>query len=349
MNEKIFILESIPPSALYNFPQLKVIARGEQLKVQGPPEIIDRFEEKLECVVSLYEKRQHLTRESILSILNAAVQDTDYQKTDADNILVYGNNGALIKAKTKNQELLVKCYQEHDLVFAEGPAGTGKTYTAIALAVRAWKNKEVRRIILTRPAVEAGEQLGFLPGDMKEKLDPYLQPLYDALRDMIPAKRLESLMEEGIVQIAPLAYMRGRTLDHACVILDEAQNTSLSQLKMFLTRMGKDAKFIITGDTSQIDLVRKSDSGLSQCMDLLRDIKGIAFVRFDTGDIIRHPLVRKIVAAFSGLPASGSTASSPKTSTKASKAAASKATASESATKTSGSGTSPAPASQEIG
>jgi phosphate starvation-inducible protein PhoH and related proteins len=334
---------------IQNFPQLKIIARGEQLKVQGPPEIIERFQEKLECVVALYEKRQHLSPESILSILNAAVRAADSEKAESDNILVYGNNGALIRAKTKNQELLVTCYQEHDLVFAEGPAGTGKTYTAIALAVRAWKNKEVRRIILTRPAVEAGEQLGFLPGDMKEKLDPYLQPLYDALRDMIPAKKLESLMEEGVVQIAPLAYMRGRTLDHACVILDEAQNTSLSQLKMFLTRMGKDAKFIITGDTSQIDLVRKSDSGLSRCMDLLRDIKGIAFVRFDTGDIIRHPLVKKIVAAFASLPATGSPASSTKTSSKASKTTTAEAAASEAAAKTTGSGASPAPSSQEIG
>jgi phosphate starvation-inducible PhoH-like protein len=320
-----------------NFPQLKIIARGEQLKVQGPPEIIDRFEEKLESVVALYEKRQHLSRESLFSILSGAVQADAGEKKETDNILVYGNNGALIRARTKNQELLVKSYEEHDLVFAEGPAGTGKTYTAIALAVRAWKNKEVRRIILTRPAVEAGEQLGFLPGDMKEKLDPYLQPLYDALRDMIPAKRLESLMEEGVVQIAPLAYMRGRTLDHACVILDEAQNTSLSQLKMFLTRMGKDAKFIITGDTSQIDLVKKSDSGLSRCMELLRDIRGIAFVRFDSGDIIRHPLVKKIVAAFATLPAAGSPAASSKTSSKAAKTATTEASASESATKTSGS------------
>ncbi len=287
--------------------------------------------------MALYEKRQHLSRESLFSILSGAVQADAGEKKETDNILVYGNNGALIRARTKNQELLVKSYEEHDLVFAEGPAGTGKTYTAIALAVRAWKNKEVRRIILTRPAVEAGELLGFLPGDMKEKLDPYLQPLYDALRDMIPAKRLESLMEEGVVQIAPLAYMRGRTLDHACVILDEAQNTSLSQLKMFLTRMGKDAKFIITGDTSQIDLVKKSDSGLSRCMELLRDIRGIAFVRFDSGDIIRHPLVKKIVAAFATLPAAGSPAASSKTSSKAAKTATTEASASESATKTSGS------------
>ena len=248
---------------------MKIIARGEQLKVQGSPEDIARFERKLDSLVHLAEKRQHLTEDSIVSVLQGAVNQAESGSPTQDNVLVYGINGNFIKARTKNQEILVKAYEKNDLIFAEGPAGTGKTYTAIALAVRAWKNKEVRRIILTRPAVEAGEQLGFLPGDMKEKLDPYLQPLYDALRDMIPSKRLEALMQEGIVQIAPLAYMRGRTLDHACVILDEAQNTSLSQLKMFLTRMGKDAKFIITGDTSQIDLVKKSDSGLSRCMDLL--------------------------------------------------------------------------------
>ncbi len=303
---------------------MKIFARGEQIKVQGSPEIIDRFEEKLDSLVSLYEKRHHLSKESITAILRGAVQPAGEKNPESDNTLVYGNNGRIIKARTVNQEILVKSYEQNDLIFAEGPAGTGKTYTAIALAVRAWKNKEVRKIILTRPAVEAGEQLGFLPGDMKEKLDPYLQPLYDALRDMIPGKKLESLMEEGTVQIAPLAYMRGRTLDNACVILDEAQNTSLSQLKMFLTRMGKNAKFIITGDTSQIDLVRKSDSGLSLCMELLKNIKGIAFVRFDAGDIIRHPLVKKIVAVFNNLPASGSTPAPAKAAAKTAKTASAK-------------------------
>jgi phosphate starvation-inducible protein PhoH and related proteins len=316
---------------------LKIFARGEQIKVQGPPEIIDRFEEKLDTLVSLYEKRHHLSKDSITAILRGAVQPAGEQDPEPENTLVYGNNGRIIKARTVNQEILVKSYEQNDLIFAEGPAGTGKTYTAIALAVRAWKNKEIRKIILTRPAVEAGEQLGFLPGDMKEKLDPYLQPLYDALRDMIPGKKLESLMEEGTVQIAPLAYMRGRTLDNACVILDEAQNTSLSQLKMFLTRMGRSAKFIITGDTSQIDLVRKSDSGLSRCMELLKNIKGIAFVRFDSGDIIRHPLVKKIVAAFNELPASGSSPTTTESASKTSKASstktsAAKATAAKSAT-----------------
>lgn len=343
MNEKTFILETIHPALLYGpdslllpllkeaFPQLKIFARGEQIKVQGPSEVIDRFEEKLDTLVSLYEKRHHLSKESITAIIRGAVKPAGENGQDPENVLVYGNNGRIIKARTANQEILVTSYEQNDLIFAEGPAGTGKTYTAIALAVRAWKNKEIRKIILTRPAVEAGEQLGFLPGDMKEKLDPYLQPLYDALRDMIPGKKLESLMEEGTVQIAPLAYMRGRTLDNACVILDEAQNTSLAQLKMFLTRMGKNAKFIITGDTSQIDLVRKSDSGLSLCMELLKNIKGIAFVRFDSGDIIRHPLVKKIVAAFSDLPAPGSSATATKATAKTAKASSAKASSAKTA------------------
>ena len=213
-------------------------------------------------------------------------------------LILYSNEGRPIKARTPNQKRMVAESARNDLVFAIGPAGSGKTYTAIALAVRALKNREVRRIILTRPAVEAGERLGFLPGDLKDKLDPYLQPLYDALGDMIPAKRLQSFMEEGIIQIAPLAYMRGRTLDRAFVILDEAQNTSLGQLKMFLTRMGSDAKFIVTGDPTQIDLPNKSDSGLMRGVELVRNIKGISIVEFGKEDIVRHPLVTKIVDAF---------------------------------------------------
>ena len=214
------------------------------------------------------------------------------------DVIVYGNNGATIRARTVNQQRLVKLYDDCDLLFAVGPAGSGKTYTAIALAVRALREKQVRRIILTRPAVEAGEKLGFLPGDMKEKLDPYLQPLYDALNDMIPAARLQKFMEEGTVQIAPLAYMRGRTLDNAFVILDEAQNTTLAQIKMFLTRMGRSAKFIVTGDVTQIDLPRKGDSGLTQAMEVLRPVEGIGIVEFDRRDIVRHPLVKQIVEAF---------------------------------------------------
>ena len=211
---------------------------------------------------------------------------------------VYGNNGNVVRARTANQRKLVELYAKNDLLFAIGPAGSGKTYTAIALAVRALKNKEVKRIILTRPAVEAGEKLGFLPGDMKEKLDPYLQPLYDALNDMIPPKKLQEYMAEGVVQIAPLAYMRGRTLDNAFVILDEAQNTILSQIKMFLTRMGRNAKFIVTGDITQVDLPNKGDSGLMPAIEMLRNIDGIAVVEFDRKDIVRHALVKHIVQAF---------------------------------------------------
>jgi phosphate starvation-inducible PhoH-like protein len=215
-------------------------------------------------------------------------------------VIVYGNNGLIVKARTKNQQKLVELYRNNDLLFAVGPAGSGKTYTAIALAVGALKNREVKRIILTRPAVEAGERLGFLPGDLKEKLDPYLQPLYDALNDMIPPAKLQKFMEEGVVQIAPLAYMRGRTLDNAFVILDEAQNTTLPQIKMFLTRMGRNAKFIVTGDLTQIDLPKKSDSGLERAVGMLRNIDGIGVVEFDNKDIIRHSLVSRIVCAFEG-------------------------------------------------
>ena len=214
------------------------------------------------------------------------------------DVIVYGNNGNIVRARTVNQQRLVKLYDKDDLLFAVGPAGSGKTYTAIALAVRALKERQVRRIILTRPAVEAGEKLGFLPGDMKEKLDPYLQPLYDALNDMIPPLKLQKYLEEGTVQIAPLAYMRGRTLDNAFVILDEAQNTTLSQIKMFLTRMGRNARFIVTGDVTQVDLPKKSDSGLVRAMEILRGVDGIGIVEFDRRDIVRHPLVKYIVEAF---------------------------------------------------
>ena len=218
-------------------------------------------------------------------------------KSDKE-VIVYGNNGVIVKARTDNQRKLVDLYDHNDLIFATGPAGSGKTYTAIALAVRALRDKQVRRVILTRPAVEAGEKLGFLPGDLKDKLDPYLQPLYDALNDMIPPAKLQKFMEDGTVQIAPLAYMRGRTLDNAFVILDEAQNTTLSQIKMFLTRMGRNAKFIVTGDVTQVDLPHKSDSGLVRAMNTVKGIKGIGFVEFNKGDIVRHELVKHIVEAF---------------------------------------------------
>ena len=215
-----------------------------------------------------------------------------------DDLIVFGNNGRAIRARSANQQLMVKAVETNDMLFATGPAGSGKTYTAIALAVRALRNREVRRLVLSRPAVEAGERLGFLPGDLKEKIDPYLQPLYDALNDMIPAKKLESLLEEGVIQIAPLAFMRGRTLDNAFVILDEAQNTTLPQMKMFLTRMGMNSKFIITGDITQIDLPRTQDSGLIQAARLLRGIEGMIFVELNDSDIVRHRLVKEIVRAF---------------------------------------------------
>jgi phosphate starvation-inducible PhoH-like protein len=248
----------------------------------------------------LITRRQHkmnLTPYDVEDMFDSDAAPDRY-KLRGDAVIVHGNDGKPIKARNRTQEEMVKAYFENDLIFAIGPAGTGKTYIAIALAVRALKNREIKRIILTRPAVEAGERLGFLPGDLKDKLDPYLQPLYDALGDMIPAKRLQEFMTEGTIQIAPLAYMRGRTLDRACVILDEAQNTNLGQLKMFLTRMGCDAKFIVTGDASQIDLPNKRDSGLLRGIELTKDIKGIRTITFRNEDIVRHPLVTKIVRAF---------------------------------------------------
>ena len=248
----------------------------------------------------LVERRHHKTNITPYDVEDLFENEdrADRFKLCGDSVIVHGNDGKPIKARNRTQEEMVRSYFENDLIFAVGPAGTGKTYIAIALAVRALKNREIKRIILTRPAVEAGERLGFLPGDLKDKLDPYLQPLYDALGDMIPPKRLQEFMTEGTIQIAPLAYMRGRTLDRACVILDEAQNTNLGQLKMFLTRMGCDAKFIVTGDASQIDLPNKKDSGLLKGIELTKDIKGIKTIFFRNEDIVRHPLVSKIVKAF---------------------------------------------------
>ena len=312
--EKTILLEEIDPIDIYginnrlfdllasHYPKIKAVARGAEIYLMGPQSELDDFEEKITML------RQRRMTKSVLTEydVEALFEGTDRTAEAGDpapdamagNIILYSNEGRPIKARTPNQKRMVSESQRSDLVFALGPAGSGKTYTAIALAVRALKNREVRRIILTRPAVEAGERLGFLPGDLKDKLDPYLQPLYDALGDMIPAKRLQSFMEEGIIQIAPLAYMRGRTLDRAFVILDEAQNTSLGQLKMFLTRMGSDAKFIVTGDPTQIDLPNKADSGLMRGVELVRDIKGISIVEFGKEDIVRHPLVTKIVDAF---------------------------------------------------
>ena len=278
-------------------PKVKIVARGSSLKALGAKRDVEAFERKMNALVEYYQKYGHISREVVAQAFSTGISDCAEPVSDKDTI-VFGNNGNIIRARTVNQRKLVDLYDKNDLLFAVGPAGSGKTYTAIALAVKALKDRVVRRVILTRPAVEAGEKLGFLPGDMKEKLDPYLQPLYDALNDMIPAAKLQKYLEDGTVQIAPLAYMRGRTLDNAFVILDEAQNTTRSQIKMFLTRMGRNAKFIVTGDVTQIDLPRKSDSGLTRAMDTLRGIEGIGMVEFDKRDIVRHPLVKYIVDAF---------------------------------------------------
>ena len=278
-------------------PTVKIVARGSSLKVLGAKRDVEAFERKMNSLVEYYIKYGHISREVVAQAFSTGFSECSEPVSEKDTI-VYGNNGNIIRARTVNQRRLVELYEQNDLLFAVGPAGSGKTYTAIALAVRALKDRTVRRVILTRPAVEAGEKLGFLPGDMKDKLDPYLQPLYDALNDMIPAAKLQRFLEDGTVQIAPLAYMRGRTLDNAFVILDEAQNTTSSQIKMFLTRMGRNAKFIVTGDVTQIDLPRKSDSGLMRAMDTLRGIDGIGMVEFDKRDIVRHHLVKYIVDAF---------------------------------------------------
>ena len=278
------------------FPHLKVVARGNELILEGRASDISEFNIRF---AELVERRHHKMNLTVYDVEDIfAGKGGDTLRPSSDAIIVHGTDGKPIRARNKTQQDLVKAYFEHDLIFAVGPAGTGKTYMAIALAVRALKNREIKRIILTRPAVEAGERLGFLPGDLKDKLDPYLQPLYDALSDMIPSKRLQEFMADGTIQIAPLAYMRGRTLDRACVILDEAQNTNLGQLKMFLTRMGPSAKFLVTGDATQIDLPHREDSGLLQGIRLLEGIKGIATIRFTADDIVRHPLVTKIVRAF---------------------------------------------------
>jgi phosphate starvation-inducible PhoH-like protein len=310
MIEKTIYLEGIDPLTIYganntnlekiksHFLKIKIIARGNELKVLGESNEIEVFENKLEYIIEYAQEKNRLSADDIESILSS--DDTGALRAAADeDLLIYGDHGKIIKAKTVNQKKLVDEYENNDLLFAIGPAGTGKTYTAIALAVRALRNKEVNRIILTRPAVEAGENLGFLPGDLKEKMDPYLQPLYDALRDMIPNKKLGGYIEEGIIEIAPLAFMRGRTLSNAFVILDEGQNTTVNQLKMFLTRMGKNTKFIITGDITQVDLPEKKVSGLAKALDLLKDIKGISRIDFDSRDIVRHRLVKYIVHAYS--------------------------------------------------
>jgi len=331
VNESRITLTEIDPIDIYGvndrildrirgyFPKLKIVARGTELMLTGSAADRKLFEQRLNDLISIRQTKRILNTDDVDRLFDVenfppVTPDPEGSMPESAYTIVFGNEGRVIKARTRNQKRMVDEYYKNDLLFALGPAGTGKTYTAIALAVRALKNKEVRKLILTRPAVEAGERLGFLPGDLKEKLDPYLQPLYDALRDMIHPRKLEMLMEEGIIQIAPLAYMRGRTLDSAFVILDEGQNTSLGQLKMFLTRMGNNAKFIVTGDATQIDLPNKKDSGLLRGIDLVKDIKGISVIRFGTEDIVRHPLVTRIVKAFDRAEAAagGETEESPR-------------------------------------
>ena len=306
---KTITLEAIDPIEIYGagnkileylcsyYPELKVIARGNEIKLEGEESQIEDFNEKIQLLIRKRMRKMSLNPYDVEDLFDTEAAPERFD-VDPNSVIVYGNDGKPIKPRNHTQQEMIKAYLENDLVFAVGPAGTGKTYVAIALAVRALKNREVKRIVLTRPAVEAGERLGFLPGDLKDKLDPYLQPLYDALGDMIPPKKLQELLEEGSIQIAPLAYMRGRTLEKSFVILDEAQNTNIGQLKMFLTRMGQNSKFIVTGDASQVDLPNKNESGLLKGIAWTKNIKGIKAITFRNEDIVRHPLVSKIVRAF---------------------------------------------------
>lgn len=312
MTEHIINLESVNPIEFFGvnnnkldilkkkFPLLKILSRGTLVKISGKPEDVDEAKEKIGLIVQYLERNGHLSENYFSQILGDDDGNIDEKITeDAGNdVIVFGQNGKIIKAKTRNQKLLVASADKNDVIFAVGPAGTGKTYTAVALAVRALKNKSVKKIILTRPAVEAGESLGFLPGDLKEKIDPYLRPLYDALDDMIPADKLNYYMTNRVIEIAPLAYMRGRTLDNAYIILDEAQNTTELQIKMFLTRIGPSAKAIITGDMTQIDLPKNQQSGLGKAIHILRDIKGIVHIELDGEDVVRHRLVKEIIKAY---------------------------------------------------
>ena len=306
MIERIIIIDKVDPVTFYGvnnaniqlirnlFPKLRMAARGTIIKVIGDDAETSVFEEKIKKLEDYCAKYNKLTSEVIID----TVRGESPKEIELDDVIIYGVNGKPISGRTPNQQLLVNTFKKNDLTFALGPAGTGKTYVAIALAVRALKNREVRKIILSRPAVEAGEKLGFLPGDMKDKIDPYLQPLYDALEDMIPAAKLKEYMEGNVIQIAPLAFMRGRTLNDAVVILDEAQNTTTAQIKMFLTRMGWNTKMIVTGDRTQIDLPRSTPSGLIEAIRILRGIPGIAFIEMNKGDIVRHKLVTRIVEAY---------------------------------------------------
>ena len=314
MNERIIELTEINPNDFFGthnstveqlkryFPKIKIVARGSKLKIYGESEILDNFEIRLDRLIKYFNRYNKLDENSIERILTSnGKEEKSISAKNTKDVLVHGVSGKLIKPQTENQRKMVSLMQKNDMLFAVGPAGTGKTYTAVALAVKALKEKEVRRIILTRPAVESGENLGFLPGDLKEKLDPYMQPLYDALRDMIPAERLSQYIENGTIQIAPLAFMRGRTLDNAFVILDEGQNTTRAQMKMFLTRMGKSAKFLLTGDPGQVDLPRHTISGLKEALLVLKDVDGVGMVYLDEKDVIRHKLVKKIISAYKSI------------------------------------------------
>ena len=306
MIERIYILESVDPVIFYGvnnsnmqliktlFPKLRIVARGNVMKVIGDEDESELFLKKIREVEKYCEEFNSLSEDVILDIIKGKGPTVVKQ----ENLIIHGMNGKPITARTENQQLLVKAFENNDLVFATGPAGSGKTFVAIALAVKALKNKEVRKIILSRPAVEAGEKLGFLPGEMKDKLDPYLQPLYDALQDMIPAAKLKEYMENNVIQVAPLAFMRGRTLNDAVIILDEAQNTTTHQIKMFLTRLGMNAKMIVTGDVTQIDLPPSTTSGLIQAMQILKGVNGIGKIEFTKKDIVRHKLVQRIVEAY---------------------------------------------------
>ncbi|WP_109300188.1 PhoH family protein [Aquimarina sp. AU474] len=310
MNELIIELTEINPREFFGlqnsniqllkkyFPKLKIVARGSKMKVYGDEDMLEEFDMRLNMLLEHFGKYNKLDENVIERVLTSESKEDYETSANSGETLVHGVGGKLIKAQTANQRKLVESCNKNDMVFAIGPAGTGKTYTGVALAVKALKEKQVKRIILTRPAVEAGENLGFLPGDLKEKLDPYMQPLYDALRDMIPNEKLDSFIEKGVIQIAPMAFMRGRTLDNAFVILDEAQNTTHAQMKMFLTRMGKNAKFIITGDPGQIDLPRRVTSGLKEALLVLKSIQGIGMIYLDDKDVIRHKLVKKVISAY---------------------------------------------------
>ena len=309
MNERNIELIDIAPKEFWGsqdthletikkyYPKLKIVVRGTSIKAFGEKEMLDEFENRFNRLMTHFSRYNNIDNNVIERVIGNDSAESQ-KMADSDKILVHGIGGKLIKALTPNQQLLVDSINKNDMVFAVGPAGTGKTYTGVAMAVKALKEKTVKKIILTRPAVEAGENLGFLPGDMKDKLDPYMQPLYDALRDMIPNEKLEDYILKGIIQIAPLAFMRGRTLDNAFVILDEAQNTTHSQMKMFLTRMGKSAKFMITGDPGQVDLPRRTISGLKEALLVLKDIDGIGIIYLDDKDIVRHRLVKKVIDAY---------------------------------------------------